>query len=75
MLRIAGQEERVEEWLRPIPFPRNRFKEQPTEPVDSVQMVEAALDRVQSDLDEVNRFMSGPLPFPVANGDDGPSAA
>ncbi len=79
MLRIAGQEERVEEWLRPIPFPRHHIEHRSDRgagSLDSIAMVEQALDLVQGDLDDMNRLLGEPLPFP-ANGstDDGPSAA
>lgn len=75
MLRIAGQEERVEEWLRPIPFPRHRI-EQASRDMDSIEMVEQALDLVQGDLDEMNRLLGEPLPFPTSSDvDDGPSVA
>lgn len=79
MLRIAGQEERVEEWLRPIPFPRHRI-EPSTDPsagaLDPIAMVEQALDLVQNDLDDMNRLLGEPLPFPSeCSNDDGPSAA
>lgn len=75
MLHIAGQEQLVEDWLRPIPFPRHRV-EQPTKALDSIAMVERALDLVQSDLDDMNRLAAEPLPFPACSEtDDGPSAA
>lgn len=77
MLRITGQDERVEEWLRPIPFPRNRIAGRGlTQSPDSIELVEEALDRVQHDLDELNRLLAtNPLPFPMSSDDDGPSAA
>ena len=87
MLRIAGHDERVEEWLRPIPFrrhatdlresPRRRSdRESDRGPSDSIRMAEQALDRAQRDLDEMNRLLSSePLPFPARSDDDGPSAA
>jgi len=56
MLRIAGQEERVEEWLRPIPFPRHRV-EKTDRGMDSIEMAEQALDLMQDDLDEMNRLL------------------
>lgn len=78
MLRLTGHDERVEEWLRPIPFPRHRATQTDrSETLDSTRLVEEALDRVQHDLDDLNRLMSGPLPFPFCENDDddGPSAA
>jgi hypothetical protein len=77
MLRIAGQNERVEEWLRPIPFPRHRVAHRGlTEIPDAIELVEDALSRVENDLDELNRLLSiDPLPFPMSCDDDGPSAA
>lgn len=78
MLRITGQDQRVEEWLRPIPFPRNRAaaNDQKDETPESVRLVEEALGMVQRDMDEMNRLIDGPLPFPRNTGDDdGPSAA
>lgn len=84
MLRITGHDERIDEWLRPIPFRRHardlgeakldRFGRE-TEQRDPIQMAEAALDRVQKDLDELSRMARGPLPFPSNSDDDGPSAA
>ncbi len=75
MLRIAGQEERVEEWLRPIPFPRHRVEET-DRGMDSIEMAEQALDLMQDDLDEMNRLLGEPLPFPTSTEiDDGPSVA
>ena len=84
MLRITGQDERVEEWMRPIPFPRHRAErlgrrgvsETRDEMPDSIRMAESALERAQRDIDEMNRLLSGPLPFPSDHhDDDGPSAA
>ena len=85
MLRITGHDERVEEWLRPIPFRRHatdleesprRFGDRDGTPSDSTRLAELARDRAQRDLDEMNRLLSGePLPFPVGSDDDGPSAA
>ncbi len=88
MLRITGHDERVEEWLRPIPF--RRHASTPTRgssvlgndsdrPLaaqdDSISLAEAALDRAQRDIDDMNRLLRGPLPFPAGSDDDGPSAA
>tara|TARA_Y100001933_G_scaffold191989_1_gene191360 strand:+ start:464 stop:700 length:237 start_codon:yes stop_codon:yes gene_type:complete len=78
MLRITGQDERVEDWLRPIPFPRHRVAHRGlTETPDTIELVEEAINRVQGDLDELNRLLSiDPLPFPRSqDDDDGPSAA
>lgn len=85
MLRYTGDDERVDEAPRPIPFPREKARRRARAESqrdtrragDAAWMAERAIDRVQSQLDELDRLIGEPLPFPGRDDpdDDGPSAA
>jgi len=84
MMRLVRFDE-SETFADPIPFPgratagdaaRRPTEHDPVEvepPVDSIRMVEDALDRVQRGLDDLTDALS-PIPF-VRQDDDGPWAA
>lgn len=75
MLHITYTDDQADERLRPIPFPRERSSRREGRR-DAGWMAERAIERVQSKLDELDRLLSDPLPFPGRNDEDeGPRAA
>ncbi|USO00024.1 MAG: hypothetical protein H6810_05010 [Phycisphaeraceae bacterium] len=76
MLHIVFDDDTVDERLRPIPFPRERVTRRDVPGRrDSARMAEQAIERVQSKLDELDKLLCDPLPFPGRDDDDGPWAA
>lgn len=82
MLHIVFDDDTADDKLRPIPFPRERVIRRAagrdagrgTEQ-DAGRMAERALEQVQSKINELDGLLSGPLPFPSRDDDDGPWAA
>lgn len=81
MLHIVFDDDQLDEKLRPIPFPRERTVRNDkgrtggSRRRDPGRMAEVAIERVQSRLDELDRLLTDPLPFPGRHDDDGPWAA
>ncbi|HHN77255.1 MAG TPA: hypothetical protein ENK11_01080 [Phycisphaerales bacterium] len=82
MLHIVFDDDTADDKLRPIPFPRERITRYTagrdagrSSEKDAGWMAERALEQVQSKIDELDGLLSGPLPFPGRDDDDGPWAA